>query len=93
MKTAEAKAVSSMASPTFILPWGSSQFFVRGFNASNFRSASRLKAIAAVRAPIIATKIQTRLRSVIGYRGDARASDANANGNANTVWENRTRLA
>jgi len=47
--------------------------------------------MAAVRAPIMATKIHRSARKVTGCFGHARATDASANGRAKTVWEKRTR--
>jgi hypothetical protein len=62
-------------------------------SASNLRSARRLKPIAALRALTIATKIQSKARSVTGCFGQAKAIDDIANGKAKTVCENRTKLA
>jgi hypothetical protein len=75
------------------LPRGSSHALVLGFRASNLRSARRLKPIAALRAPTIATTTHRKVLGVTGWVGHASANDAKANGSAKIVWEKRTRLA
>jgi len=52
-----------------------------------------LNAIAALRAPTMATKIHSKARQVTVCLGHANAKDASANGRAKTVWEKRIKLA
>src|SRR6185369_3489339 len=70
--------------PTDKRPAGRALDAVRGFRASKFRSAIRLNAIAAERAPTIATTIQ-RLCHAEGSPLAASTAPRNANGNANSV--------
>ena len=78
-----------------IFPAGRWRIAVRGFFASNCRSAIRLKAMAQVRAQTIATKI----RRNVFHPGQPRLSRAattiaaSANGRAKTVWESLTNSA
>ena len=69
---------------------------VRGFSASIFRSASRLKAIAALRAVTMHTRIPRRSRGLNAFSGTAVAFSCHAitaansaNGSAKTVWLKR----
>src|SRR6516165_253913 len=62
---------------------------VRGFSLSISQSAMRLNAIAAVLAKTIARTISNMTR-VAGKPREATIIEPMANGNANTVWENRT---
>src|SRR5215813_3928847 len=76
VKTATNRALSS--------PAGIARNFVLGFAASNSRSTSRLNAIAAERAPIIATTIH-KIRSHAGRPLAASTAPRNANGSAKSV--------
>src|SRR5687767_3870995 len=91
-KTSAATLVRTLASQTVTLPRGNSHSLLRGLSSSNSLSAKRLNPIAAVRAPTMATRIQIKFRRVTGYFGHAKATEDRANGNANTVCENRTSL-
>ena len=71
-------------------PAGMSRAAVRGFAASIARSAMRLKAIAAERAPTIATRIKKSVRTS-GTPPAARTAERSANGSAKTVCEKVTR--
>src|SRR5207302_11316350 len=68
---------------------------VRGFSASNLRSAMRLKAMAQVRAQTIAARISPKIRQPGQPRFSraATAMAASAKGSANKVWEKRTNEA
>ena len=65
---------------------------VRGFSASNCRSTSRLKAMAALRANTMHNKMPSSGRApnaVPPSRPQARIAANSANGRANTVWLKR----
>ncbi len=88
--TAAESAQKTDASSAETRPAGMSRAFVRGFTASIPRSATRLKAIAAERAPTIATRIQKS----VGRGGTpraARTAESSANGSAKIVCANVTR--
>ena len=68
-------------------PEGRAREAVRGFSASSRRSASRLCAIAALRAPSIASRIFPSVASR-GHPSAARNADSRAKGSAKSVWEN-----
>ena len=70
-------------------PLGSSRDAVRGFRASSSASTSRFSAIATVRAPTIATVIQSMSPSP-GQSPAARNAPTYANGSAKTVCSMRT---
>ena len=73
--------------PVESAPAGSARPAVRGFAASISRSASRLCAIAALRAPTIASRIfPTVIQS--GMPRAASTAESSANGSAKSVWEN-----
>jgi hypothetical protein len=67
-------------------PAGSSRPAVRGFRASSSWSARRLKPMAALRAPTMATRIQTTCRRE-GAPPAARTAAAMAKGRAKTECE------
>src|SRR5262245_66142336 len=89
---APAKAHKTIALTKLTCPVGRCRVAVRGFNASNLRSTIRLKAIAHVRAQIIAARINPNVR----HPGQPRLSRAattiaaKAKGRAKTVCENFT---
>ena len=96
MKTSVEIKVNAMTDATESSPAGRCRLAVRGFSASMKRSAKRLNAIAAERAPTMQTKIPTKsmmrkLTAKLSGAGAAHAIAAanNANGNANTVWLKR----
>ena len=69
---------------------------MRGFTASSRRSASRLKAIAALRAKTMHTRMPSKSSQRNATGGVLRAFAAHAitaansaNGNANSVWLKR----
>ena len=77
-------------------PAGKCRSRVRGFRASSRRSASRLKAIAALRAVAMHTRMPSRSSQRNGTGGRPRkladhaiAAANSANGNANSVWLKR----
>src|ERR1051325_4582071 len=76
--------VNAQTNPTDNKPAGNARDAVRGFFASKLRSAMRLNAIAADRAPTIATMIQRTCQGV-GRPLAASTAPRNANGNANSV--------
>jgi hypothetical protein len=71
-------------------PAGSSRDEVRGFDASNFASTSRLNPIAALRAVTMHTTIHKTCRHVTKCCRDASNAPVNANGRAKTEWLKRT---
>src|SRR5689334_4090253 len=79
-----AAIVNTQTNPTDKRPAGKARDAVRGFLASKFRSAMRLNAIAAERAPTIATTIQ-RICHADGSPFAASTAPRNANGNAKSV--------
>src|SRR6185437_15960659 len=81
---AAAAIVNAQTKPTDKSPAGIARDAVRGFRASNFRSAMRLNAIAAERAPTIATTIH-RICHAEGSPLAASTAPRNANGNAKSV--------
>src|ERR1044072_3218070 len=81
---AAAAIVNTHTKPTDNKPAGKALEAVRGFFASNVLSAIRLHAIAAERAPTIATTIQ-RICQAVGRPLAASTAPRNANGNANSV--------
>src|SRR6185369_14054901 len=81
---AAAAIVNAQTKPTDNRPAGSALEAVRGFCASKLRSAIRLKAIAAERAPTMATTIQ-RICDGEGNPLAASTAPRNANGNAKSV--------
>ena len=70
-------------------PRGSSRPAVRGFRASILASMSRFSAIAKLRAPTIATVIQTR-SAALGTPSTARKAPTYAKGSAKTVCSSLT---
>ena len=68
-------------------PAGKARVFVRGFSASNSRSAIRLNVIAALRAPTMATISQKSCRSV-GQPRTASNAPVRAKGRAQTECSN-----
>ena len=76
--------VKAQTKPTESRPAGIARDAVRGFLASNSRSAMRLNAIAAERAPTIATTIQ-RICRADGMPFAAKTAPRKANGNAKSV--------
>src|SRR5688572_29872153 len=83
-KTAAETSVNAQTKPTESRPAGMARVAVRGLRASRFRSAMRLKAIAAERAPTIATMIQRICRRV-GRPLAASTAPRKANGSAKSV--------
>jgi len=97
-------AMTSAAAPTNTsnhalkrLSWrcGRCRMAVRGLAASNLRSTMRLNAIAAVRAPTIASRISNNVRhsgtgAVPSSLSNATSMEASANGSAKIVCENFT---
>src|SRR5215204_2603421 len=81
---AAAAIVKTQTNPTDSNPAGSALDAVRGFFASKLRSAMRLNAIAAERAPTIAPTIQ-RICHGVGSPRAARTAPRKANGNAKSV--------
>jgi hypothetical protein len=79
-----AATVKAQTKPTLSKPAGNALEAVRGFRASKLRSAMRLNAIAADRAPTIATTIQRICRSDGSPRA-ASTAPRKANGNAKSV--------
>src|SRR6185436_2724338 len=79
-----ATIVNTQTKPTESRPAGNALEAVRGFFASKLLSAMRLNAIAAERAPTIATTIQ-RICQAVGSPLAAKTAPRNANGNANSV--------
>ena len=83
-------------SATLKIPAGMWRFLVRGFSASILRSASRLNAIAALRAPTMQTRIPSKCcqrkgmcrPSAIGATQAITAANS-ANGRAKIVWLKR----
>lgn len=88
-KPAALRQVNAQALANVIWPVGKCRLAVRGLRASNSRSTMRLNPIAAVRAQTIAARINPTTRPP-GHPRAATTIAANANGNANTVCENRT---
>ena len=87
-----APITNPQASSTPMAPDGRCRAAVRGFRASNRRSAIRLNPIAAVRAQTMAARVKMKIRQP-GQpppSRDATAMLASANGNAKTVCEKRT---
>jgi len=76
--------VNAHTKPTESSPAGIAREAVRGLRASNRLSEMRLKAIAAERAPTIATTIQVICHAV-GTPFAASTAPRNANGNAKSV--------
>ena len=81
---AEEININAHTKPTDNSPAGIARDAVRGLRASIWRSATRLKAMAAERAPTIATTIQKICRPV-GAPFAASTAPRKANGNANSV--------
>ena len=79
-----AAIVNTQTNPTDNKPAGNALEAVRGFFASKVLSAIRLNAIAADRAPTMATTIQ-RICHAVGSPLAASTAPRNANGNANSV--------
>lgn len=69
-------------------PAGRARELVRGFSASNFESTRRLKVIAALLAPTMATPSQVTSRQV-GHPRRASKAPVKAKGNAKTECSNR----
>src|SRR5579883_1191091 len=86
-KTAHEITVKTTAKRRLSLPVINGRIRVRGFLASNFRSAMRLKVMAALRAATIATMIQSNCLQV-GHPRTARRAPVRANGNAKTECSN-----
>ena len=78
-----------------ISPAGRWRLVVRGLSASNLRSTMRLKAIAQVRAQIIARRMSPNVRQPGQPRLSRAATHiaASAKGKAKTVCEKRTKEA
>ena len=78
-----------------ICPAGKWRLAVRGFNASNLRSAMRLNAMAQVRAQTMAARISPKILQPGQPRLSraATAIAASANGRAKTVCGKRTNEA
>ena len=83
------RAQSRAPAPRVSAPDGSSRIAVRGLRASSSASTSRLRDIASVRAPTIATVTQTMFARP-GQPSTARNAPTYANGSANTVCSMRT---
>src|SRR5438874_13463208 len=81
-KIAELINVKPQTNATDKTPAGIARIFVRGLRASYSRSAMRLKAMAADRAPTIAMAIQ-RICDSEGNKRAASTAPRKANGNAN----------
>ncbi len=90
-KTAAAIAVNVHAVARLSAPRGISRSRVRGFSASMRASAMRLKAIAAERAPTMATitQSQTRTGGQAPSRCTAKRTPESAKGSAKTECEKR----
>jgi hypothetical protein len=87
-----ATATEAQAWPSVRAPRGSSRFRVRGFRASNPRSAIRLKPMAAQRAAEKATTTSAMARGDTGTRSEAARTPSSANGSAKRVWGSFTKL-
>ncbi len=88
MNTAVAARTSSTLARREIAPLGNSRVAVRGLRASMWRSAIRLKPIAAVRAPTMASTMATTWAAEMPCERAARVAAASAKGSAKTVWLN-----
>ena len=77
-------AVKAATAPGLTCPAGRARPAVRGLAASIRRSTSRLNAIAALRAPTMATTIQKTVRHE-GHPPAASSIPRKANGRANSV--------
>src|SRR5215510_3345508 len=91
MNTADDTTTKSAASRRDIAPRGSSRIAVRGLSASKRASTRRLKPIAALRAPTMATTIQSTCHHENGCVRQASSAPVSANGSANTEWLKRTK--
>ena len=83
-KTTTETTSTATAHAREILPLGNGRPRVLGLAASNFTSTSRLKLMAAVRAPAMATVIQNTCQGV-GFPAAPSSIPMKANGRANTV--------
>jgi len=100
MKPADETTTSSSTSPTPTSPRGRCRDAVRGFAASIVRSTSRLKAMAAVRAVTMQSRMPTVPRAASsGFVQSSEESPPQriaikaaiiANGRAKIVWLKRT---
>src|SRR5262245_35961425 len=86
-KSADIAIVKRAAKRIERSPLGRARSLVRGFNLSYCRSAIRLKAIAALRAPTIAARIQP-VCPMVGSPLRASSTAMNAKGKAKTVCSN-----
>ncbi len=91
-KTAAAPRVNAHAAGRLMAPRGISRFRVRGLSASSRWSAIRLKAMAAERAPTMATTTQSQTMGPgqKPIRWMAKSTPESAKGRAKTEWEKRT---
>ena len=85
-RAAAERATNAQTSRRVRRPDGSSRAAVRGLRASSSWSASRLKPMAALRAPTMATRIHSTCRGG-GAPPAARNAAARANGRAKTECE------
>src|ERR1041385_6255521 len=92
-KSPAASTTDTHACASVSAPVGSSRSLVRGFRASNSRSAIRLNPIATQRAAENATITSPTVRRVTGYRIEAASTPSSANGSAKRVWGSLTKLA
>ena len=91
-KSAAATTIEIQACAIVSAPRGSSRFRVRGFRASNRRSATRLNPIAAQRAAENARTTSTTVRSVTGATREAASTPSSAKGSAKSVCGSLTKL-
>ncbi len=91
-KTSAASATESQAWVSVSAPRGSSRFRVRGFRASRWRSAMRLKPMATHRAAEKATTTSATVRPVTGATRAAASTPSSAKGSANRVCGSLTKL-